>query len=92
MTHVIRIHVTMDSVLRVANLTNVIVMLATLVQRVTTVSNVQLCVVNRKREGDYADESSNIFDYIPFTFILSKRSNKNPTKTKTEMHAYHTEG
>jgi hypothetical protein len=43
-----------------------LVMLATLVQRVTTVSNVQLCVVNRKREGDYADESSNIFDYIPW--------------------------
>jgi hypothetical protein len=67
-------------------------MLATLVQRVTTVSNVQLCVVNRKREGDYADESSNIFDYIPFTFILSKRSSKNPTKTKPEMYSYHADG
>ena len=47
MTHVVPIHVAMGSVLRVTDHTIVIVILDTLVQHVTNVSNVQLCVRGR---------------------------------------------
>jgi len=93
MTHVIPIHVAMDSVLRVAELTNVIVILDTLEPSVTTVSNVKLCVVKTGwyEVGVRIIFLLNILYYIPFILILSKKSNTNPTNTKTEVKSYYAE-
>ena len=78
MTHVVPIPVPMDSVLRVAELTNVIVILDTLEPSVTTVSNVKLCV---RGWGDGVDY--NRFQFIPVNLILNKKKNTNLIKQRS---------